>query len=29
ALSPLDEQVLPPAEFVIEGQHLIAINVIR
>ncbi|MDQ1524386.1 MAG: hypothetical protein QOE47_2310 [Pyrinomonadaceae bacterium] len=29
ALSPLAEQELPPAEFVIEGQQLIAINVIR
>ena len=29
ALSPIDEKELPPAEFVIEGQHLIAINVVR
>jgi hypothetical protein len=29
ALSPVDEQELPAAEFVIEGQQLIAINVVR
>ncbi|HLL70874.1 MAG TPA: hypothetical protein VK363_05540 [Pyrinomonadaceae bacterium] len=29
ALSPVDEQELPPADFVIEGQQLISINVIR
>ncbi|HKP73330.1 MAG TPA: SpoIVB peptidase S55 domain-containing protein [Pyrinomonadaceae bacterium] len=29
ALSPVDEKELPPAEFVIEGQQLIAINVVR
>ncbi|HZH90290.1 MAG TPA: hypothetical protein VEX70_06665 [Pyrinomonadaceae bacterium] len=29
ALSPIFEQELPPAEFVIEGQQLISINVIR
>ena len=29
ALSPVSEQELPPAEFVIEGQQLISINVIR
>ena len=28
-LSPLYEEELPPAEFVIEGQQLIAINVVR
>lgn len=29
ALSPVQEQELPPAEFVIEGQQLIGINVVR
>ncbi|MDT7604184.1 MAG: hypothetical protein QOF61_2181 [Acidobacteriota bacterium] len=29
ALSPLSEKELPPAEFVIEGQQLIGINVVR
>jgi hypothetical protein len=29
ALSPVSEQELPPAEFVIEGQQLISINVVR
>ena len=29
ALSPVDEKELPAAEFVIEGQQLIAINVVR
>jgi hypothetical protein len=29
ALSPLAEKELPPAEFVIEGQQLIGINVVR
>jgi hypothetical protein len=29
ALSPVWEQELPPAEFVIEGQQLISINVVR
>ncbi|HZH32498.1 MAG TPA: hypothetical protein VEY11_17170 [Pyrinomonadaceae bacterium] len=29
ALSPVSEQELPPAEFVIDGQQLIAINVVR
>ncbi|HEV2801865.1 MAG TPA: hypothetical protein VGW12_15420 [Pyrinomonadaceae bacterium] len=29
ALSPVAEQELPPAEFVIEGQQLISINVVR
>ncbi|HEX8070806.1 MAG TPA: hypothetical protein VF546_12695 [Pyrinomonadaceae bacterium] len=29
ALSPIYEEELPPAEFVIEGQQLIAVNVIR
>ena len=29
ALSPVDEKELPPAEFVIEGQQLISISVIR
>lgn len=29
ALSPLTEKELPPAEFVIEGQQLIGINVVR
>jgi len=29
ALSPLYEEELPPAEFVIEGQQLIGINVVR
>jgi hypothetical protein len=28
-LSPISEQELPPAEFVIEGQQLIGINVVR
>jgi hypothetical protein len=28
-LSPIDEKELPPAEYVISGQQLIAINVIR
>jgi len=29
ALSPVDEKELPPADFVIEGQQLIGINVVR
>jgi hypothetical protein len=29
ALSPLDEKELPPAEYVISGQQVIAINVVR
>ncbi|MDQ3754612.1 MAG: hypothetical protein M3371_07770, partial [Acidobacteriota bacterium] len=29
ALSPLMEKELPPAEFVIEGQQLIGISVVR
>jgi hypothetical protein len=29
ALSPVDEQELPPADYVISGQQLIGINVIR
>jgi hypothetical protein len=29
ALSPVDEKELPPADYVISGQHLIGINVIR
>ena len=29
ALSPIDEKELPPAEFVIAGQQLIGINVVR
>jgi hypothetical protein len=29
ALSPIDEKELPPAEFVIVGQQLIGINVVR
>jgi hypothetical protein len=28
-LSPVHEKELPPAEFVIEGQQLIGINVVR
>jgi hypothetical protein len=28
-LSPIDEKELPPAEYVISGQQLIGINVIR
>ena len=28
-LSPIDEKELPPAEFVISGQQLIGINVVR